>query len=515
MLNIVQAKSLAEDMKAERAEHDDLVEDVQNMLLPYRGDVTGEWSASTERTSPTFDTTGVTAVHILASHLQGSIFNPSDAWLRLRAKGDNTIETRRLLDDAAARILEELDDSNFYQSMHAFLKDLAAIGNACLFMEERAPVLRDDATVFGGVDFEAVPFAKIWRRLDRRGRPMAILREFELHADEANEYFNKRVAEPTDSKKKCYYQCTKRTEKGTFLIYWWKEDGDSFLMPPEEIDYRTHFPAMWDRVDGQEYGYGPGHIVRPCLAGMQELARETIQAVGRELNPLLMVEHDSFMNRDVGANGIVTLKRSITRDPAFLSSGSNFQAADAIRRLDKEAVERAFFLDVLVPPNTQERSAEATRARLRLLADRMAGVGQAVAYALSEIVGGLMQLMGSRGQLPMLAEVPNVRPMFVSPFFTNAKLAVIDRIDSFVAERAQLAALLQDPTVMNRIDIDKVSEVVAQLSDVPADILVDDATLEARRQRDAAVAAEQRAAAAAPALETQLRLGDRNLPGIG
>lgn len=513
-MNIVQAKALLSSLKTERADHDDLIQDVSDLLQPYRGDIDGSWGPSMDRTAPTFDTTGVTAVHILSSYLQGSIFNPNDAWLRLRSKGDDSIDTRRALDEATMRVLEELDDSNFYIAMHGFLKDLASIGNACLHMEEREPELRDDGTIFGGLDFEAVPFGRVWRRLDRRGRPLVVAREFEMHADEADEYFKKKVSGDPD-KKECYYQCLRRMPTGMWMVYWWKKDSENFLLPPEEIDYRSCFPAMWDRVDGEEYGYGPGHIVRPAIAGMQELARETLQAVGRDLNPLLMVESDSFIDMDVGTNGIVTLKRSITRDPSFLTSGSNFQAADAIRRLDKDAVERAFFLDVLLPPDTQERSAEATRARLRLVADRLSGVGQTVAYQLAEIVGGVMSLMGTRGQLPMLEGIDKVRPVFVSPFFSNAKLGIIDRIDNFVAGRAQLAQLLQDPSVMNRIDIDKVSDVIAQLSDVPAEILVDDDTLAARKERDASVAAEQRQAAIAPTLQTQLRLGDRNLPSVG
>lgn len=519
--SFVKSTAIFDSLVAERQEHDPIVDDVQQLLLPYRGDVTSEWDANNDRTAPTFDATGVVALHALASYLQGSIFSPNDAWLRLRASGiEETAEVRAALDMAAMLIMDELDNSNFYVAMHVWLKDLCAIGNACLFMEEGpAPTIRDTGGVFGGLVFESIPYAKVWRRLDRMGRVLALGREFKLDPLEVEEFFGKKLSgiEAMLSEPVTFRNLVVR-EDGVLRSYWWKKGAGTYFVPPKEVDYRPYFPGVWDKVDGQAYGYGQGHLVRPCVAGMQELARETIQAVGRDLNPLLMVEHDSFMNMDVAQNGMVTLKRSITRDPQFLSSGSNFAAADQIRRLDKEQVEKAFFADALFPPDTQERSAEATRARQALLAIRMAGPAQNIALHLSEIVGGIVELMGARGALPMLEGIP-VRPTFVSPFFANAKLAVVERTTTFVAQQAQLAALLQDPAMMDKIDLDKAAQLVSDLSDIPGEIIrSQQEVLGIREERlaaqQAAIEAEQAPATAVGPENTELELGSRNLPGL-
>lgn len=517
MLNLQMAKAHFEALKADRSNYDDLTEEVAHYVMPERMDITSDYQPTVERMEPTFDSTGVVALHTLASFLQGSIFNPSDAWLRLTVPGRKVTHDERVaLDEAAMAILSELDDSNFYQQAHMCLRDGAGIGNACLTMEERPARLRADGTLFGGVDFEAAPFNRVWRRLDRMGRTITLARKYDLHPIEAEEFFGKKV-DDNDGKDVCCFSLVERMPNGRSTIYWWKKGAEDFLIPPAELDYRTAFPFMWDRTDGATYGYGIGNQVRPVLAGLSELSRETIQAVGRDLNPPLTVESDSFASTSVANNGLLALKRGITRDPSFLRSGSDFAAADALRRLDQQVVERAFFIDALLGPPTQERSAAAVQMRRGLVATRMAGPAQNISIFLSEVVGGLIGLMAARGALPTLEGIGGVKPVFVSPFFVDAKSAIVDRVTGFVAQQAQIAALLQDKAVMNRIELNRFAQTIADLSDVPANILRSDEELAAVEARDAEVAAEQRTAALgqqAP-LNTELQLGDRNLPGIG
>jgi len=114
-----------------------------------------------------------------------------------------------------------------------------------------------------------------------------------------------------------------------------------------------------------------------------------------------------------------------------------------------------------------------------------------------------------------------VRPVFVSPFFANAKMSAVDRVNTFVSQQAQIAALLQNPELLDAVDMDAVAATVAELSDIPHGILRAPEAMAAMKEKRAAEAADARINAAAqagtlqqPGLEAQIDLG-RNLPGVG
>jgi len=515
-MNLQQSKALADRLVTNRGPYEGLIEDVQELTMPWRGDVTGDWGPATERQNPCFDPVGVVSLHMLASYLQGSIFSNNTDWLRLDDPTGSTPQAE--LDGAAIEVLAALDDSNFYTAAGQVLRDMAAIGNATLLVEPRPDRLQPDGSTFGGLDFEAVPFASVYRKLDRMGRPLAILRKFELWPEEALEFFGHDVCSHDDEGKVKLCNLIKR-DGSAYTSYWWAQGGEDYATPPVELDYCPYICGMWDQTDGHDYGYGIGHQVRPALAGLQELARETIQAVGRDLNPLLMAESDSFADLDVGQNGIVTVKRGIAMRPEFLRSESNFAAADQIRRQDVESVRQAFFIDALMGPETQERSAEATRARQATLATRMAGPAQRISLYLSDVVASVMGAIARRGGLGGISGP--VRPVFVSPFFANAKMSAVDRVNTFVSQQAQIAALLQNPELLDAVDMDAVAATVAELSDIPHGILRAPEAMAAMKEKRAAEAADARINAAAqagtlqqPGLEAQIDLG-RNLPGVG
>jgi len=345
-------------------------------------------------------------------------------------------------------------------------------------------------------------------------------REFKMMPIESNRFFESHKL--SGNEETTFVNLVKPNKDDTgWVSYWWAKDGEQ-LIQTDELAIMPYVPGVWDMTDGQNYGYGRGHLVRSTIAGMQELARQTYQAVGRDLNPLLAVEHDSFMNMDAGGNGIVTLKRSITRDPFFLTSGSNFAAADNIRRLDREQVNIAFFADALLEPETQTRSAEADRSKNARLAVRMAGPSQGIARHLATIMETLASMMRASGGLKSLDGIGDVKFVFQSPFFTALKQATADRVSNFVAEQAQLASLLQKEEIMDPIDLEQAAAVIADNSDIPSRVIRGEESLTNIKKQRAQVAAEQRSNEAAQAgnvpqeqgLESTLAL-ERNLPQVG
>ncbi len=63
-------------------------------------------------------------------------------------------------------------------------------------------------------------------------------------------------------------------------------------------------------VDARPYGRGEGTWPGPDTKGVNELRRQILIAAGKDLNPPLMVEHDTMVTLDFSPNGIM-----VTRPP--------------------------------------------------------------------------------------------------------------------------------------------------------------------------------------------------------
>jgi len=152
----------------------------------------------------------------------------------------------------------------------------------------------------------------------------------------------------------------------------------------------------------------------------------------------------------------------------------------------------------------------------------MAGPSQGIARHLATIMETVAAMMLKSGGLKSLEGIRSVKFSFQSPFFTALKQSTADRVSNFVAEQAQLASLLQNPEMLDMIDIEQASVVIAENSDVPSKVIRSEESLTKIKQQRAQVAAEQRSNEAAKAgnqpqqqgLDATIAL-ERNLPSVG
>ena len=505
-------------LKGRRNNHEQTWQEINDLMQPFRGDITTKKSPGSKRIGSVFDTTAMQAADSFVNFLKSAVLPSSTDWLRLKArKAGSDIEVRALLDRAAMKILEALGDSNFYIQATQALRDFAILGNSTLYVEENTPRLNDDGTTFAGLLFEAVPVGNMWWLLGKDGSPIMAVKELDLPATDAYSYFAGQAGEAASKAMSGgnpmelirYYhfvfptagsspvRSAVNTDKKWASVYYC--EASASVIKEGGYDFLPYTISRFMVVDGEEYGRGKGHLARPDAAGINELRRQILIAAGRDLNPPLMVEHDTMVELDIAPNGIVVTRPPQKMNPQFLKSGTDYGVADLIARQDRDQILKIFLGDVLQEPDSQPRSAEESRQRQVRAIQRLAAPAEAVNHEfLQPMIDTVIQIMVRGGALPELEEVGDmlggttIDVEFASPFFTAAKASSALRVQAFLERSLAIYQATQDDAYMEYLDPDKIAAYNAEMSDVPAVIFRTDEEVNARRQAKADKAAQQR-----------------------
>lgn len=542
---IQELSSRFEHMRGRRQQHDTVWQEISDLCMPWRGDITTKRSPGWKRVNSIFDSTPILMAEQFASFLKGSVVPSGSDWLRLSIDGtDDDLEVRSLLDRVSYKTLRELHRSNFYPQAGAYLRDMSVLGNGTMAVMNR-PSLR---TGWSGLMFEAVPVARMWWHVGMSQTPEIVVREVEMTALDAHRFFNGRpglhalrmLSAGRRMDVMNYYHFVYLNEDGVpggltppekkpWVSQWLTMEPEQEIVRTSGFENNPYIVGRWTVVDGEEYGRGRGHLARIDAKGLNELRRQILVAVGKDLLPPLVVENEAVVEFDTGPDGIMVSKPPVKINPYHLRSGSDYSAADAIARQDRQQIMDAFFGDALNEPETQERSAEASRIRQSRAIQKMAAPAEVVEKEfLAPLVGTVVEAMYRGGQLPELDELGGLVGeaeadiQFVSPFFTAQKSATLQRMRAFLAERLELFAGTQDEVWVRDLDPEGITKIQRQLGDLPADMFLTQEELEQKKEALAQMEAIQQMAqlqsqfagspqartpAATPASSAQGRIG--------
>lgn len=450
------------------------IQDIQGLMLPHRLEINTSGKAGKQRVPVSYDSTAANAADALVNFLVGAVFPATADWLKFEmflseAEG----EDRERLDSGSKKILQVMDNSNFYEAGGVSLKDMWVLGNTTFYQEETLPsaagALFDDDSGFTGLSFEGVEFSNVWRHLDRQGNLLVLARRFNMTQLEAKSFFGDewpiKVGDPGDSAETLHF--VERQVDGTFNTAFLARAANKVFLAKKGSTVPQYTSHRLDQVGNEQYGVGRGHIARPTAAGMNESRRQMLNATGRSLNTPLVVENESVIRTERGTGGLIVMREASSFQPFYLRADVDLAAVDNVFRADTKQVERAFMSDILLDPESQPRSAEESRLRQARLQNRIAGPTQVVSRWLSSIVGNVVSAMVQAGALPEFEGLGRIQPIFSSPFFVAQRQGAIQKVIDFVQLKVALATAANDPKILDDIDFDGVSQFLKLNADVP------------------------------------------------
>ena len=501
--NPVRLKAMIGSVKNRRLNHEATVQQISDLCMPFRGDITTLRNEGQLRVVGVFDTTGVHGADSLANFLKSTVIPSSSRWFNLSmpTEFERNHEAVTLRDSAVDKMYREYATSNFYTQAGMWFRDVSVLGTGAFYTEEKPARLNADGSTFGGARFYSVPWGVSWHAIGPDGMYF-YHREIELTAIDAFDFFNgepgSRAMEALskgDHMELIHFGHSawknvrgipggvRRPEEQPWLSQWSVAPssrikniaGDGLeLFGLRGHQLSPYTLSRWSIVDQEWWGRGQGHLARVDMLGINKLRELVLDAAGRDLMPPLVIESETAVDLDLGPDGLLVTKPPQKIQPYHLQSGARYDVANEIGTADRVNVERAFFMHLLQRPDTQPRSAAAVQDDQARVSRELAPRADIIySDMIAPAVEGMMTMMSRAGGLPEIAQlarlgVPALDIEAVSPFFTAQKSQPMTGLAIFLQKWSQLAEATGSPQIMDNIDTDAAMLLDMELSDIPA-----------------------------------------------
>jgi len=470
-----------ETLKTERERWDSLWLDIARRISPYHGD----WSDS----SPTsegmvdlrenFDNTAMKASNRLADGIQGYACGRTISWFRLAYETEelNTVdEYKSYLQDSEKLMYKDLAKSNFYDECRSFIKCGADFGTAIMLRENNnkrnLPCYRTlhpknaliQENAFGEVD--------------------TLFREFWLSTEDVKDYFDglplPQLIKICDVQTKMwkiihYVGASTRYKlsikgKDPYVSLYWAEIDNEFPIKEERFEYKPFYAWRWARsYIGDIWGVdAPGMIELSNAKQLNGMQKDKFRISQLTARPPIKRTEGLLVNFVPG--GLIDVRAGQDFQPQPIT-GNLAWLTDDIEKM-KSATRETYYSDFfLVLTENIDRMKTATE---------VAGLQDEKSALLSSFFGRLAteflepvleDLFASEIKFKKLELPPaglagkDLAIDFVSPLAMIQKRAhELSTTKAFMAEILPLADLR--PDILDKVDIDKYVDVVAEAGSV-------------------------------------------------
>ncbi|HTR86983.1 MAG TPA: portal protein [Reyranella sp.] len=481
------------------------------------------------------DNTPLLAARVMASGMMAGITSPARPWFRLRFATDAANEqpgVRAWLDEVQGRLLRAFARSNLYNCLHTLYGELGVFGTAALWVDEDEEDGVRGYTLTAGEYWLSCSrrlavdtlYRSMWwtvrQIVDTFGRDAVsggirslydagqLDREYEIvHAIEPNPN-----AAPPDARlpRDAAFPWAGRLSSQLPYRSVWFERGQQGERALLRVSGYEEFPAMcprWEVTGSDTYGSGstPGWLALGDAQQLQIQQRDKQQAIQKMHKPP-MVGPPSLKNEPASLlPGGVTY----VSDP----SGQSFRAAIDVR-IDISAlgqdigetqgrIKQAFYADLFLMMAESDRREITAREVDERHEEKMLMLGPVLERLHDELLEPLIarvyRILLRNGGIPPLPQgvdpASGMQVEFISMLAQAQKAVATGAIERFWQFGAQIGAV--KPEALDRLDADGTMDAYADMTGVPASVLVDlDKANEIRAQRAKQQAAQTMLASA-------------------
>ncbi|MBR5625526.1 MAG: head-tail connector protein [Alphaproteobacteria bacterium] len=356
------------------------------------------WDDARRYTMPTaddeaatlFDATASDAADNLAASIYTLLTPPESLWIQLVGESDFAQNA----DYATSVLRSNLNDSNFYTTIHQCYMDLVTLGTACLFMGQ-SPIGSSSAFTF-----TAIPMSDI-----------AILPNAVFHTTSmsANEVISRY---PTWTPPANLRDMIKRDPEtqlklvqslvGTEFTAWLDVGGDieNNIVSTGSFETNPYIIFRWSVISGELYGRGPVLRAMPDIKTANKVVELVLKNATIAVSGIWQADDDGVINlNNINLTpGAIIPKAVGSTGLTPLQSGSNFDVSQIILKDLRERIRHTMLADRLGLLSEKEMTATEIMARN---SDMMRILGATYGRLLHEFIRPLcdrgLQILSSRG----------------------------------------------------------------------------------------------------------------------
>lgn len=394
--------------------------------LDMRAPWIDRWDSAMRYTIPTtdddmatlFDATASDAADNLAASIYSLLTPPESLWVSLVPEGPDSPDAVA----ATMALRANLNDSNFYTTIHQCYMDLIVLGNACLFMAEN-PI--GAASAFS---FTAIPM-----------RDIAILNGAVFHtatmpAREVMEKYPSWTppADLRDTIKQDPETPLRLVQSliGTDFVAWLDVGGDieNNIVATGKFETNPYIIFRWSVASGELYGRGPVLRALPDIKTANKVVELVLKNATIAVSGIWQADDDGVINlsninltpgaiipKAVGSSGLTPL-----------SSGADFDVSQIILKDLRERIRHALLADRLGLLSEKEMTATEILARN---ADMVRILGATYGRLLHEFIRPLvergLQILSRRGVIDKIRLHSDAELKYIAPI---TKMAIAENM---------------------------------------------------------------------------------------
>lgn len=402
------------------------LEQMYRRALDVRAPWLARWDAAMRYTMPTsdadaatlFDATAADAVDNLAASIYSLMTPPESLWLTLIPESDASPDA----DAATAALRANLNDSNFYTTIHQCYLDLVVLGTACLFMAE-TPIGASSA-----FSFTAVPMRDI------AILPNAVFHTATMPAREVLEKYPTWTppADIADQIKRDPATPLRLVQSliGTEFTAWLDVGGEfeNNIVARGTFETNPYIIFRWSVLSGEQYGRGPVLRALPDIKTANKVVELVLKNATIAVSGIWQADDDGVINlNNINLTpGAIIPKAVGSSGLTPLSSGADFDVSQIILKDLRERIRHALLADRLGLLSEKEMTATEIMARN---SDMMRILGATYGRLLHEFIRPLtdrgLQILSRRGVIAPIVLNSDAELKYIAPI---AQMAVSENL---------------------------------------------------------------------------------------
>ena len=454
-----------------------------------------------------YDSTAIDAAERLANLILSGLTPPWRKWFRfmpgVKIRDPEEREAlREPLDLAEDVIYEELRKSNLYQELQPMLLDRIVGGTGALMQDTSDPER---------LRYKAIPLSEVALEEDNAGEVVAVARRVEMSyrdimrvwGEEVPQQWRERNERSPDKASHKVEMINARDVDGTWQWLVRLNQGGHVLQTEVEPHPRL-MVTRWTKLPGTPYGRGPGMRALPHVRALNKIKELSIQNAALATSGVYTVVDDGVINPwtlslDPGDFIPVASNAPNERSIAPLETSGNFDVAMWSFEELRSSIQQIFLADQFGPLEATPRSATEVSERTNILAQELGSTISRLQYELlMPLLKSAVRKLGAEDKLPPEMELDGDT---VSVEFTS-RLAQAQRAEEEQAILEFVQVTLQfgevDPKAGMAVDVHKALQKVAEIKDIPPEVMRSEQEIQRQMQQaaQAQAASEQQVAEA-------------------
>ena len=374
--------------------------------------------SSDEDVATLFDSTAADSADNLAASMYSLITPPESLWMTLVPESDMSPNA----EIATAAFRANLNDSNFYTTIHQCYMDLVVLGTACLFMSEN-PIGASSA-----FSFSAIPMSDI------AILPNAVFHTTSMHACDVVARFPTWTP-PADLRDKIKQDAEMPLKLvqcliGSEFFAWLDVGGDieNNIVATGTFETNPYIIFRWSLSSGEMYGRSPVMRALPDIKTANKVVELVLKNATIAVSGIWQADDDGVINlsninltpgaiipKAVGSSGLTPL-----------ASGANFDVSQLVLKDLRERIRHALLADRLGLLSDKEMTATEIMARN---ADMMRVLGATYGRLLHEFIRPLvdrgLQILSRRGTIEKVVLNSDAELKYIAPI---TQMAIAENI---------------------------------------------------------------------------------------